>query len=56
MLENISSFSDHSNIPNHKCCKDQYIRDISKVGESEFQKRRKASNTAYTMLRDMLEE
>ncbi|KAL3280201.1 hypothetical protein HHI36_017701 [Cryptolaemus montrouzieri] len=34
MLEKISSYSEDSNIPYHKCCKDQYLRDLSKGNES----------------------
>lgn len=56
MLEKISSLSDCSNIPYHKCCKDQYLRDIYKNGNSEFLNRRKVFNAAFNILRDMLEE
>lgn len=56
MLEKISSFSDSLNIPYHKCCRDQYLRDISKGDESDFSKKRKASNTAYDMICEMLEQ
>ncbi|KAJ8720630.1 hypothetical protein PYW08_006095 [Mythimna loreyi] len=56
MLEKLSSFSDDSKTTYHKCCKDQYLRDIYKDESSEFLTKRKASNTAYTILCDMLEE
>ncbi|XP_018358131.1 PREDICTED: uncharacterized protein LOC108757918 isoform X2 [Trachymyrmex cornetzi] len=56
MLEKISSFSADSNIPYHKCCKDQYLRDISKGDVSDFVKKKRASNIAYVMLCEMLEE
>ncbi|XP_014372173.2 uncharacterized protein LOC106721668 [Papilio machaon] len=56
MLKKLSSFSKHYDIPYHKCCKDQYLRTISKGDESDFLKKRKASNTAYVMLCQILEE
>lgn len=56
MLEKISSFPNDSSIPYHKCCKDQYLRDIGKEENSEFGKKRKASNAAYSILCEMLEE
>lgn len=56
MLEKISSFSEDSNIPYHKCCKDQYLRDLSKGDESDFVKKRKATNTGYLLLCNMLED
>ncbi|XP_077263749.1 uncharacterized protein LOC143898274 isoform X3 [Temnothorax americanus] len=56
MLEKISSFSDDSNITYHKCCKDQYLRDISREKDNEFFKKREALNFAYIMLCEMLEE
>lgn len=56
MLEKISSYSEDSSIPYHKCCKDQYLRDLSKGDESDFVKKRKATNTAYVLLCEMLEE
>uniref|UniRef100_A0A6P7FYQ7 Uncharacterized protein LOC114335591 n=1 Tax=Diabrotica virgifera virgifera TaxID=50390 RepID=A0A6P7FYQ7_DIAVI len=56
MLEKISSFTDSSKIPYHKCCKDLYLREICKTEDSDFAKRRKASNTAYDLLCEILEE
>lgn len=47
---------DDSNIPYHKYCKDQYLRDISREKDNEFFKKRNASNTAYNMLCEMLKE
>lgn len=56
MLEKLCSFSYDSKIPYHKCCKDQYLRDIYKDGNSEFLRKKKVTNTAYTILCEMLEE
>ncbi|CAH2100857.1 unnamed protein product [Euphydryas editha] len=56
MLEKLSSFSDDTKIPYHKCCKNQYLRDIYKDDNSEFSKKKKVTNTAYTILCEMLEE
>ncbi|CAH2228320.1 jg1066, partial [Pararge aegeria aegeria] len=56
MLEKLSSFSDDTKIPYHKCCKDQYLRDIYKDDNSEFLRKKKVTNTAYTILCEMLEE
>lgn len=56
MLEKLSSFSDDTIIPYHKCCKDQYLRDIFKNDNSEFLTKKKVTKTAYTILCEMLEE
>lgn len=56
MLEKLSSYSEDSSIPYHKCCKDQYLRDLSKGDERDFVKKRKVINTAYVLLCEMLEE
>lgn len=56
MLEKLSSFSDDSKISYHKCCKDQYLREIYKDENSEFLRKKKVCNTAYIILCDMLEE
>ncbi|XP_039970190.1 uncharacterized protein LOC120782112 [Bactrocera tryoni] len=56
MLEKVSSFADTSTIPYHKCCKDLYLREVNKKAESDFVKKRKASNRAYELLCEMLEE
>lgn len=49
MLEKLSSFSDDTKIPYHKCCKDQYLRDIYQNDNSEFLRKKKVTNTAYTI-------
>lgn len=36
MLEKLSSFSKYSDIPYHKCCKDQYVRRISREENGEL--------------------
>lgn len=56
MLEKLCSFSDNSNISYHKCCKEQYLREIYKDDNSELLRKKKVSNTAYTILCDLLEE
>lgn len=56
MLEKLSSFSENSDISYHKCCKDHYLRRIYKNNDSEFLRKKKVYNTAYTILCDMLEE
>lgn len=56
MLEKISSLCNDANIRYHKCCKDQYAREMGKEENSDYTKRRKASNMAYSMLCEMLEE
>lgn len=38
MLEKLSSFYDDSKMPYHKCCKDQYLREIYKDENSEFRR------------------
>lgn len=56
MLEKISSFTDISKVPYRKCCKDLYLREICKKETSDFVKKRLASNTAYNLLCEILEE
>lgn len=56
MLEKTSSFANEPDIRYHKCCKDQYLRDISRNEDRAFFIKRKASNTAYTILCQTLEQ
>lgn len=50
MLEKLSCFSENSNISYHKCCKDQYLREIYRNDDSEFRRKKNLQQCVYYSL------